>query len=63
MVPVVSNTVPPLEITRVLYALPPPTVRELAFDQRELLPVTRTVLLEEVVLLPIVPPVFCTLPP
>ena len=63
MVPVVFCTLPPLEIVKLLLAPDWPTMRVLEFDQRELLPVTSTELFEEVEALPMVPVVFCTLPP
>jgi len=60
MVPAVFLTVP-LEMTRLLLDPLLPTLRVVAFDQTELLPVTSTELFEE--LLPMVPVVFCTFPP
>jgi hypothetical protein len=61
MVPAVFLTVPPLEMARLLLDPLLPTLRVVAFDQTELLPVTSTELFEE--LLPMVPVVFCTFPP
>ena len=59
----VSYTFPPLEITRLLPVPLDPTRRAALLLQRELVPVTRTLLFEELVALPIVPAVSYTFPP
>ena len=63
MVPALFFTVPPLEMVRLLLAPALPTVKAPEFDQKELVPVTSTELFEDVELLPMVPAVFCTVPP